>query len=127
MNLSVQTVFDATLVLAQIIRDRRPTPQKGAYRIARMHAKLNAEFATIATQRDALITAYDHKEEGADQFSVPPDKMDEFLEAWKKLADEKIEVDVQPIPLSQLDLGTEVAGPITASELITLGDLVSED
>lgn len=130
MKLKVEQVFDGCLVLSQIIREKRPAPQKGAYRLARMHAKLLPEFQTIAAQRDALITAYDHKVPSAipgapDENRVPDDKLTEFQEAWKKIAEEEIEVDVEPIPLSQLDLGDSVAASITASELITLGELVT--
>lgn len=127
MKLKVQHVFDATLLVSQIIRERRPMPQKGSYRLARMHAKLQPEFDTIANQRDALITAYDHKAPEAEAFSVPDDKLAEFQEAWKKVADEEIEVAVEPIPLVYLDLGDSVVGSISASELIVLGDLVSGD
>lgn len=136
MKLKVEDVFNGCLVLSQIIRERRPMPQKGAYRVARVHAKLKPEFDTIAVQRDALINAYDYKakpkdpatgrviEDAPEQPTVPDDKMPEFLENWKKIAEEEIEVDVEPIPLAQLDLGDSVAASINASELITLGELV---
>lgn len=127
MKLKVAQVFDACLVLSAIIRENRPVPQKGAYRLARMHAKLLPEFTTITNQRDALITAYQHKEEGAVNFSVPNDKMLEFREAWNKIAEEDIEVDVEPIPLAQLDLGADKPSAVSASELITLGPLVAGD
>ena len=126
MKLKVQQVFDACLVLSEIIRDKRPTPQKGAYRLARLHAKLLPEFTTIATKRDELITAFGHKEPGADSFSVPTDKMAAFLDDWKKVAEEEIEVDIEPIPLAQLDFGDNSPGTINASELVTLGPLVAE-
>jgi hypothetical protein len=136
MKLKVGHVFEAMFVLTKIVNENRPLPQKGTYRLARMHAKLTPEFQTISARRDALITAYDYKaplndsDNGmsflSDQFSVPPDKMPEFLAAWKDLAAEEIEVDVEPVPLAQLDLGDAVAGCIQASELITLGELVRE-
>lgn len=136
MKLKVQQLMDATLVVSQIIREKRPLPQKGSYWVARLHTKLLPEFNTASARRDEMITAYDHKEtvkgaEGepdvvADQFSVPLDKMPEFNAAWKEIADEEIEVDVQPIPLGYLDLGESVQGSIAASELVTLGDLVRE-
>lgn len=138
MKLKAQHVFTATLVLAQIIREGRPMPQKGKYRIARMHAKLLQEFNVLNAQRDELIKAYDHHELVPDpldaekrvpspDFSVPADKMPEFLEAWGKIASEDLEVDVQPIPLGQLDLGDGKDGCIHAAELIDLDDLVCDD
>lgn len=134
MKLTVQHVFNVTQILATIIREKRPLPIKGAYRVARLHAKLAPEFDTIAQKRDAMIMAYGHKArpDGAPDDvpevpTVPADKMAEFLANWSALAAEEIEVAVEPIPLSQLDLGDDVAGSITAAELIVLGDLVVDD
>ena len=137
MKLTVQHAYDATLLVAQIIRERRPFPQKGAYRLARMHAKLLPEFTTINTQRDAMIKVYDHHpmlpganpgdpDMASEEFSVPVDKMPEFAEAWGKIAVEEIDIDVEPIPLSYLDMGDVHTGSIDAGELIVLGDLVKE-
>lgn len=136
MKLKVQHVMDATLVITNIINEARPMPLKGKYRLARMHAKLVPEFQTINAQRDDMIKAYGTHQtktvtaDGVestvetDDFVVPLDKMPEFTEAWAKIGGEEIEIDVEPIPLDQLDLGSGVDGEIQASELITLGDLV---
>lgn len=129
MKLTVLHVFNATPILTQIINERRTLPLKGAYRVARMHAKLVAEFQMIAQKRDALILAYGYN--GPDDLppapQVPPDKIEEFSARWADLASEEIEIDVEPIPLSQLDLGDDEAGSITALELISLGPLVVDD
>lgn len=136
MKLKVQQVFDATLTIAKIIRENRPMPQKGAYRLARMHGKLMPEFTVANARRDEMIKAYDHHEmmfgeddkfsHYSEEFSVPADKMTEFMAAWKEIGDEEIEVEVEPVPLAYIDLGDSVAGSITANELITLGELVRE-
>lgn len=132
MKLKVQQVFDAAMAVAQIMREARQMPQKGKYRLSRLHAKLLPEFTMIAEQRDALIKTYGVPVEsnGVEQppgtFTVPPEKMAEFIEAWKKIAEEEIEVEVEPIPLSALDLGAATNGSIEASELAALGELVSE-
>lgn len=141
MQLKVQHVMDATLVISQIIRDQRPMPQKGKYRLARLHAKLFPEFKTINERRDDMIMAYQThqtrevpdpenpgqtKTEATAEWMVPADKMDEFNAAWKTIADEVIDIDVQPMPLAYLDLGDAVEGSIQANELITLGELVTE-
>ena len=139
MKLKVQHVMDAILTISRIIREQRPLPQKGAYRLARMHAKLLPEFQTINGRRDAMITAYNHHEmiDGKDnaglptltenpEFSVPVDKMSEFTAAWAEIGAEEIEVEVEPIPLSYLDLGPSIECAIRADELIVLGDLVKE-
>lgn len=135
MKLTAQHVFDAAPIVAQIIREQRPMPQKGSYRLARLHKALAAEYATVCERRDALIVAYDHKVKVKDAAgndtdqeisSVPADKAAEFFAAWKEIADEEIEVNVEPIPLVYIDLGDETAGSIRANELITLGELVCE-
>lgn len=135
MKMKVQEVFDATLVISKIIRDARPMPTTGKFRLARMHAKLLPEFTTINTQRDELIKSFDHhttsindvgEEVVSQEFSVPLDKMPEFTDTWKKIGDEEIGVDVEPIPLKCIDLGGMVNGSIEAHELATLGDLITE-
>lgn len=141
MKLTVLAVFTATQILTQIINEKRALPLKGSYRVAVMHRKLQAEFQTIAEKRDAMILAYGHQvwvDERGNQTAagaanarqvpgVPEDKAAEFAASWATLAAEEIEVDVQPIPLRQLDLGDDVEGSITALELIALGELVADD
>lgn len=140
MKLKVQQVMDATLVISQIIREDRAMPQKGRYRLARLHSKLLPEFTTINAQRDELIKAYDthvmvsetDPETGAvievatAEFTVPEDKMPEFTEAWKAIAGEEIDIDVEPIPLSQLDIGGDIDGNISVNEFIVLGSLIAD-
>lgn len=140
MKLKVQHVMDSTLVLAAIINERRPMPQKGKYRVARLHAKLLPEFQSANGQRDEMIKAYEMPqtqiekteehplgiEVPTDGWQVPADKMPEFTAAWKVIADEEIEVDVEPIPLGYLSLGDQTDGAIESTELITLGELVTE-
>lgn len=143
MKLTVQHVFDALPVITNIIRENRPMPQKGKYRLARLHAKLLPEYATAAEQRDGMIKAYDFPlmvppapsaenpmgdgpKVPSGEFTVPPEKLAEFNAAWAEVAKEEIEVDVQPIPFAQLDLGDDKDGSISASELVILGDLVAE-
>lgn len=157
MKLKVQHLMDATLILSQIIREDRKLPQKGKYRLARMHPVLNKEFMIINARRDEMIKAYDHHEMipnpagvipdeiraeiaangnihqlapkmiEAAEFSVPKDKIAEFMAAWQEIADQEIEVDVTPLPLDQLCFPGDLAeGSITAHEFIVLGDLVTE-
>lgn len=139
MKLKVQNVMDATLILTRIINEQRAMPQKGKYRVARMHAKLLPEFKIIDARRDEMIQAYNTPQTKTetlasgevtitptDGWQVPADKMPEFTAAWKQIGDEEIDVDVQPIPLAQLSLSDSTDGAIEANELITLGDLVSD-
>ncbi len=142
MKLKAQLVFDAVPVISTIIREKRPLPQKGKYRLARMHAKLLSEYNTLAERRDAMIMAYDsplltfHSSEEdpigqrakpSGKYTVPEEKLSEFTAAWKEIGDTEIEIaDLEPIPLDQLSLSDDANGAIEAVELITLGDLVKE-
>lgn len=130
-------LYNAVICLAGIINDKRPLSFKGNYRIARMHTKLTVEFTPISKARDDLILSYNHKaipkdDKGKDiegatpQDTVPDDKADDFLEKWKAIADEVIEIDAEAIPFEQLDMGDNTAGLITANELIVLGPLVKD-
>lgn len=141
MKLTIQHVFDATPVLAAIMRENRPLPSKGKYRIARMHRKMEVEWKTIAERYNAMVKAYEHqrpmigglqveptewnlKDPGCVmQDAVPDDKLAEFMAQWKELAAEEIEVAVEPIPIDQLCLEGEV-GSISAAEFSTLDTLV---
>lgn len=139
MKLTVQQIIDVTLVVSQIIREQRPMPQRGKFRLARMHMKLLPEFNTINGQRDAMITAYGvHQtksttdpETGAvvteetPEWIVPPEHMDEFTAAWSKISSEEIDIDLQPLVLADIDNG-DANGSIETSELITLGELIAE-
>lgn len=124
MQLTAQQVFDAHQVLTQVIFERRPMPLKGAYRVARMHAKLQPEFRVIEERRNAIILDLAKDSVNAVP-SVPDEKMDDFRAQWGEIAAEIVEVDVQPIPLDVLDTRT-AEGPLTAQELLKLGDLVAE-
>ena len=138
MLLKVSHVFQATPVVTQIINTNRQMPQKASYRLARLYAKLKPEYDIILARRNAMIEAYGHKEmltakdmttgedvqTEAENFSVPLDRMPEFTAAWNEVAAEEIEVDVQPIPLAQLDNGG--ASAISAGELVVLDTLVTE-
>lgn len=158
IKLKVQQLMDATIIISQIIRENRPLPQKGKYRLARMHPVLNKEFLIVDAQRNEMINAYNYhapipnpayKVEAetlavasgngesnvtplvpkfipSPEFSVPEDKLQEFLAAWNEIAQQELEVDVQPIPLEQLCLPANVDGSISGHELIVLGDIIAE-
>lgn len=126
MKLTAQQIRDVTLVVSQIIREQRSMPQRGKFRLARLHAKLLPEFNVIDAQRDSLVKEHGDPVEGdISRWEVSAEHMPEFNAAWKTIADEEIEVDVQPIHLSDLDCGTANGG-IEANELIVLGDLITE-
>lgn len=123
MMMKVQQVFDAHHVLAAIVNANRPMPQKGAYRLARMKAKIDAEALPIIEKRDALLRQHAVSVEGQpNTYTVTP----KFTAAWQEIAEDEIEVAVEPVPLALLDLGDAVPGAITVAELCALGELVAE-
>lgn len=125
MKIKAGEIYDAFLVLTAIINEKRDLPQKGKYRVARMHAALKPEAEVIAEQRNTIIKSMCEEqvdENGQPKWQVPPERMAEFREAWDKIASDEIEVNCQPIPLESLG---EV-GSIEAHEYLTLGSLVTE-
>lgn len=129
MKLKASQVVAATTTLASIINENRPMPQKGKYRLGRMHAKLYAEWEQLEVRRKAIVEQ--HQEavpvEGGDGGSEPTYRVSDAGEAeWQEVLAEEIEVAVEPIPLSSIDMGDTVNGSISANELQALGDLVSE-
>lgn len=124
MKLTALQVFNASQTLSQIVAANRGFPVKAAYRLARLNAKLHAEFAPIEQQRNAIIMSYGHAN-AAGVIAVPDDKMADFREKWAEIGAETVELDVEPIPLDTLDPGC-VPGLLTVQELIDLGDLVAE-
>lgn len=143
MKIKLGLVLQASETVTTIINQNRALSQKGAYRIARMYAKLKPEYDLIAARRNAMIEAYGHhamvpppktKEDPlgqgafvpAEGFSVPLDKMPEFVKAWADVAAEEIEIEIEPLPLDQLcPAGSEIA-VVSAAELIALDSLVRE-
>lgn len=134
MKLKIQHIMDATLLISQIIREQRPMPLRGKFQLARLHAKLVPEFNVIDQQRDALITTYNTKQEKVnaetgettelDNWVVPPEQMSDFAAKWKEIADQELDIDVAPLALADLDLGSGTNGSVEAHELIILGDFI---
>ena len=142
MKLTVGKVMDATIVLTTIINEKRSMPQKGKFLLARLHARLLPEYNLGNAQRDAMIKSYDTLAtedviDGATgevrqvpkmdaKWIVPLEKLEEFNTAWKTIADEEIDIDVEPVSIRQLDMCDGSNGSIEAHELITLGELVTD-
>jgi hypothetical protein len=126
MKIKVHRLMDATVALANIINAKRPMPQVGKFRLARLHAKLTTEFDIANQQRNEMIIAYGVRRDDGDGYGVPKDKIEEFTAAWQKIADQEVSIEVDPIPLAAFDLGAGVDGAIEAAELLALGELVTE-
>lgn len=131
MKLDAGKVFAVFPILSDIINEKRVLPMKGAYRIARMAAKLQPEYQLIAAKRDSIITDYNYLATppgGGPAVPTVPDHMTEDFQAKvRELLDTEIDVDIEPILLSQLDLGPDRPAEISAGELVVLGDLIVDD
>lgn len=126
MKMTAQRIMDVYLLLRRVSNEERPLPQKGAYRIARMLSKMQADAMPIMQQYDAMIFAYDYIPPGKEFNEVPPDKLVEFRAKWMEtIGSEEHELDLDPMPLDHLDNGTR-KGSLTVDELLMLDDLVKE-
>ena len=129
MKLKIRQVFDAIQVLDAVIRERRPMPQLGKYRLARMHRKLLPDFQVANAQREELITKYGVPRAEDGVLQVPNERMPDFNAEWDPIADHEVELDIEPVRLADMALGKPddpANGALEASELLVLGDLVTE-
>ena len=138
MKLTVAQVFALVPALTAILGEKRMLPLKGTYRLTRLRTKLAPEYQIIAAKRDEVILAYGYKgrplvvgapfdELQPEVDMVPPDKEAEFTAFWTAFGAETIEVDVEPIPLGQLELAANAPSPLLAAEIELLGDLIVDD
>lgn len=129
-KLKVQAVMDAYTALANLsARDPatgKPAykfPAKGAYRIARLLAKLKPEFQTVEEKRIAFVRELGKPaDDGSGNVTISgAEAIAEFNARMSAILSEEIEIDVQPIPL-------ELFGnvEISAGDLADLGELVCE-
>jgi len=123
MKLTIAQVFNAVTALHAIITDKRPMPQVGKYRLARVHSLLLPEYLVASAQRDELIRKHGVPREGGGHI-VPDENMAAFNAEWLPIGEAVIEVDVEPVRLA--DLTIDGNGGVEASELIMLGPLVTE-
>lgn len=130
MKLTADRVLAALPLIDTIISEKRPLTVKGAYRVARLHAKLLPEFRLLEERRAELIKGYGHEtvpEGSTDPVpTVPADKVGEFMSQWIEVLREELEIDVQPLPLSTLGPAT-AESPVSAAEMLTLGELLFDD
>ena len=150
LKIKVRTIFEATPILKLISDQRRPMSQAGKFRVARMHAVLLPEYLAIVKERDAIIEPYGYHPmipkdlsmramaaagmpvpEGtemieAEYFAVPPDKIADWNEKWNEMADEEVEVNINPIPISMLSPAGAENGSIEISEIASLDELVTD-
>jgi len=72
---------------------------KAAYWLGRLENKLTAELKSADDQRTELLKKYG-TDDGMGRYTVKKDNFPAFGEQFKLLAEEKIEIEVQPMKLS---------------------------
>ena len=132
MKIAAKTVYEATPILAAVINQDRPMPQKGKYRIARLHAKLYPEWRLLEDRRESILAAYRvstvvKNEDGSEGTltAIPDDQLPTAEAEWLAILSTEIDLDVEPIPLAAVDLGDNTNGSLSAQDLMSLGDLVA--
>ena len=98
MQVSVAAVLQAVKVIEDLLNV--PLPPKAAYRLARLAEALSREAVVIEQRRVEIIKKYGVEAEGG--WSVPAEQMPSFVDDWKPILDEVIDVAVEPLPLSVL-------------------------
>lgn len=116
MKVAAAEVMNA-MMAAQAIA-QKPMPAKAAYWVARLIAKLEGEFKTIQTQRNALIQK--HAGEGRQMIDADdPERVQAFIAEFQPILESEIEVNAEPLKI-------DVFGDcnLTASDIIQLGKFV---
>ena len=120
MKLSLGEIYGLTRNLQKITC--KELPIKTSFSIYRFLKKSSIELEVLENSRVRLIDKYVDKEplEGEEKV-VPKDKVSEFNEEFSSLLKEEIDIDFEPIPLS--DFG-DVS--ISADDLIPLQKIFKE-
>lgn len=98
MKLKVGQVLAAYEAFGRVGQTKLPA--KGAYWVARLAKKLESEYATAEGRRVELVKELGQEKDGG--IIVPSEKMPEFLEKWRPVLEEDIEVDVPKLRLEHL-------------------------
>jgi len=75
---------------------------KIAYRLSSLIKKLSEELSILEENRIKLVKQYGVEDEKTKAVSVPPDKSQDFYNAFNELMQIEIEIDFEPIPLKDL-------------------------
>lgn len=108
-------------------QDHQPEPRQFSrasmsIRFGNLIKAAEPKLQQIDKVRDDLVRRLGVEQDG--KFSVPPDKMDEFLKGMDEALQERVNLDCKPIPASWLDAEKI---EFSASEAVFLGPFVEED
>lgn len=100
MKVTLETIYVSQNSLTKLIN--LDLPITTAYKFSRLVKKIREELATFEESRVALVKKYGNKEDTSGTVRVSLDATEEFSNELKKLLEVEIEVDFEPIPLSDL-------------------------
>jgi hypothetical protein len=95
-------------------------PVKSAYHVSKLTRLAGQELQDIERQREALVREFG-SENPDKSVTVKPDRMPEFQEKYKELAEIEVKLDWNPIPFEMLE-----HSQLTANDVTMLGSLLAE-
>jgi len=98
MKLTVGQVLAAYDAFGRLSQTKLPA--KGAYWVARLVKKLEPEYVAAEGRRVEIIKEVGEPKDGG--FVVPSEKTAAFVEKWRPILEELIEVDVPRLKLEHL-------------------------
>ena len=102
MKLTLKDIKDAESALTRILMS--PIEFKLAYRLNKITKKFITEIKRIEEKRVELVeTKYGVKKEGTTGFSVPSEKMDDFVKEFTEYLEQESDINIQPIPYEIID------------------------
>lgn len=110
MKIKVRQMLEANQAALEISRDKLPA--RASYWVARLLAKLRSEVEIAEGKRVELVKK--HGEERKDKegkvvgFLVPPAKMEEFRREYEPIAEDSIDIEIQPLNIGVFD-GASIA------------------
>jgi hypothetical protein len=114
VKITLENLRDASMALSKILT--QPMAFKLSYRLLKMTKKIRAEQKDLEDARMELVKKYGKKDErGA--YTVPPEKIEKFMDEFNTVLEEEISLDIPPIPQ---DLIEEADIKLSAVELASI-------
>ena len=78
-------------------------PLKISYRLSKFIKKVTEELSSIEQQRIKLVNQFGEKDEEKGITTVSPEKEPEFQKIFTDLLNENVEIDIDPIKISDIE------------------------
>lgn len=96
MKIKVRDLYAINSVMQRVAM--QPMEAAAAFKIGRILRKISEPVSDAEAQRMSLLRKYGYTD--GQQFTVPPERMEEFLSEFNPVLDTEVEVDVAPVPAS---------------------------